>query len=327
MAFGNMTSDLLFWVFPLLGGLTFADDGGGSGDGGDDGDSGDDGDKKTNGDGPSKTKRVGDMDFKVPEEFKDEKWAQKIKSKDDVWRELSHAQKLIGRKGVIRPSDDAPKEEWDEFYNAQGRPENPEGYEFKTHIEELKDVERNAEIDNFTKNLFHRHGIPKQKAEQIVKEYEEGIYKFQKPVIEKIAKVETEFQKLSRQVLGENKAETMDKFKDIMREPLGDSAFLAQKLETMDNDALMTTIVFAKNLHDKYVGENKITNSPDGSSNMTGDLRSDFRSLSEQKIKLKLNKNLPKHVKDQKIQHLNSQMKKIGEKAAEQGIDLFSKRS
>jgi hypothetical protein len=38
---------------------------------------------------------------------------------------------------------------------------------------------------------------------------------------------------------------------------------------------------------------------------------------------VKLDKNLPEHVKKQKIAHFNSQIQKIGAKASEQGINLF----
>lgn len=269
-------------------------------------------------------KRVGDIEFTVPEEFKEEKWAQDLKSSEDVWSKLAGAQKLIGRKGIIKPDENAPKEEWDAFYSAQGRPDNPEGYEFQRSVPELKDVPRNPEFDNAVKNMFHKHGISKEVAEKIAGDFEAITYDFHKPIIEKNAQVEQEFQRLTHEVFGENKQSALEDFKEVMRDSLGDKAFLAQKLESLDNDALLPMMVFAKNLHDKYVGENKVPVGDGGSGDLTGDLRTDFRALSEKKMRLKLDTNLSKHVKDQKIAHLNSQIAKIGEKASEKGIDLFS---
>jgi len=269
-------------------------------------------------------KRVGDVEFTVPEEYKEEKWAQDLKAAEDVWSKLAGAQKLIGRKGIIKPDDHAPKEEWDAFYNAQGRPENVEGYEFKRTVEDLKDIPRNPEFDNKIKNMFHELGVSKELGETLTGKFEEIVYEFHKPNIEKQAQIDQEFERLTHDVFGENKQSAMEDFKEVMRDSLGNKAFLAQKLESMDNDQLLLTMVFAKNLHDKYVGENKVSVGDGSSGDLTGDLRTDFRTLSEKKMRIKLDTNLSKHVKDQKIAHLNSQIAKIGEKASEKGIDLFS---
>lgn len=280
--------------------------------------------KKTSQTPSEGTKRVGDVEFTVPEEFREEKWAEDLKTQEDVWSKLAGAQKLIGRKGIIKPDDNAPKEEWDSFYNAQGRPENVEGYEFKRTVEELKDIPRNPEFDNKIKNAFHELGISKELGEKLTGKYEEIIYEYHKPNLEKQAQVEQEFQQLTHKVFGDEKQSAMEDFKEVMRDSLGDKAFLAQKLESMDNDQLLLLTVYAKNLHDKYVGENKIQARDGGSSDLTGDLRSDYRTLSEKKMRIKLDNDLSKHVKDQKVAHLNSQIAKIGEKASEKGIDLFS---
>jgi hypothetical protein len=271
----------------------------------------------------SEGKRIGDIEFTVPEEYKNEKWTEDLKSGEDVWKKLAGAQKLIGRKGIIPPDENAPQEEWDAYYNERGRPESPEGYELKTQIEELKNVERNVELDNKIKNVFHKLGLSKDTAEKLTSEYERVIYEAQKPALEKAIKIEQEFQKLTNDVFGSEKQQVMEQFKTVMRESLGDKPFLAQKLETLDNDALVPLMAFAKNLHDKYVGESGIPVSTGKTGDMTGDLRTDYRTISEQKMNVKLNKDLSDHVRKQKLQHLNNQLMKIGEKAEEQGINLF----
>jgi hypothetical protein len=285
---------------------------------------------KTPEEGKAKVDRVGDLTLKVPEQLKEELWTKDIKTPEDLWNKLAGAQKLIGKKGIIPPAKDAPQEEWESFYNAQGRPENPEGYEFKS-IEELKDVPRNPELDNRLKNIFHKRGVSKEVTEAIVAETEKVFYEMTKPELEKTAKqiqeskrIEEEFVKLKTQVLGQEAESTTVAFKSVLKETLGDRAFLAQKLDTMDNDALLSLMVFAKNIHDKYVGENKIPNTPGSTSNMTGDLKTDFQALSQQKLAVKTDKNLPEHVRAQKLMHINSQMMKLGSKAQDAGIDLFS---
>ena len=269
-----------------------------------------------------KPNRIGDLDLKVPDEFKEEAWAKDLKTHEDVWKKLAGAQKLIGKKGIIPPSKDAPKEEWDAHYKALGRPETPEGYEFQS-IEALKAIDRNATLDNGIKQIFHKYNVPKEAAEGIVREYENLLYEFKKPDLEKMTKTEQEFQNLTKEVLGDERDSTINAFKDIMRESLGDKAFLASKLEGLDNDALMPLIVFSKNLHDKYVGENKIKVNNNSVGDMTGDLRSDFQTLSQKKLALKLDKNVPEHIKSQRIEVINKQMMKLGEQAQEKNINLF----
>ena len=268
------------------------------------------------------TKRIGDLDLKVPDEFKEEAWAKDIKTHEDVWKKLAGAQKLIGKKGIIPPGKDASKEEWDAHYKALGRPETPEGYEFK-NIDALKEIERNPTLDNGIKQILHKYNVPKEAAEGIVRDYENLIYEFKKPELEKMTKTEKEFQNLTKEVLGSERDSTISAFKEIMRESLGDKAFLASKLEGLDNDALMPLIVFSKNLHDKYVGENKIKVNNNSVGDMTGDLRSDFQTLSQRKLALKLDKNVPEHIKAQRIEVINKQMMKLGEQAQEKNINLF----
>lgn len=268
------------------------------------------------------TKRIGDLDLKVPDEFKDEAWAKDLKTHEDVWKKLAGAQKLIGKKGIIPPGKDAPKEEWDAHYKALGRPETPEGYEFNS-IDELKDIDRNPTLDNGIKQILHKYNVPKEAAEGIVREYEKLIYDFKKPELDKITKTEKEFQNLTKEVLGDERDSTISAFKEIMRESLGDKAFLASKLEGLDNNALMPLIVFSKNLHDKYVGENKVKVNTTGTGDMTGDLRTDFQTLSQKKLALKLDKNIPEHIKAQRLEVINKQMMKIGEKAKETEVNLF----
>jgi len=56
---------------------------------------------------------------------------------------------------------------------------------------------------------------------------------------------------------------------------------------------------------------------------MTGDLKSDFQALSNKKLQIKNDKNMPDHIKKIQLANLNTQIIKIGGKASEQGIDLF----
>jgi hypothetical protein len=64
-------------------------------------------------------------DFSIPESYQDRGWAKDIKSQEDLWKLTDNAQSLIGKRPAGIPTADAPQEEWDKFYQALGRPEQP----------------------------------------------------------------------------------------------------------------------------------------------------------------------------------------------------------
>jgi len=195
--------------------------------------------------------------LKIPEKFINDPWAKEIKSVDDLWSKMAGAQRLLGKDKIALPGEKATKEEISEFHTKLGRPENPEGYEFKS-VEALKEVERNVELDHGMKKIFFDEGVSKAAGERIVNKYEELVYSMQKPIIEQAAKREVDFQKLADEVLGSDRAAAITAFKSVMRETLGDKAHLASKIEGMDNDALLPLIVLSKNIHDRYTGESRV---------------------------------------------------------------------
>lgn len=261
--------------------------------------------------------------FKIPEKFASEPWAKEVKNVDDLWSKMNGAQKLLGKDKVIIPGKNASAEEVAEYHKRMGRPDNPEGYEFK-NLEALKEVERNAELDHGMKKIFFDEGISKEAGERIVTKYEELIFTMQKPVIEAGAKRDLDFNKLAAEVLGEDRESSITAFKEVMRESLGDKAHLASKIEHLSNDELLPLIVMSKNIHDKYTGETRVIGQPGSPAALSGDLKTDFQSLSSQKLAIKTDTKMPEHIKKMKLANINVQMQKIGVKARDKGIDLFS---
>lgn len=260
--------------------------------------------------------------FKVPEKFAKESWANEVKSVDDLWEKMNGAQKLIGKDKIVLPGENATSDELTAFYERMGRPKNPEGYEFKS-IESLKEITRNADLDHGMKKILFENGVSKEAGEKIVSAYEEVVYTMHKPAIDASAERNLEFQKLADEVLGDDKVASMEAFKSVMREALGEKAYLADKIEGMSNEELLPLIVFSKNIHDKYVGENTVLGRPGGHGKLTGDLKTDFQTLSAQKLEIKNDKNMAEHIKKMKLANLNLEMQRIGTKANAKGINLF----
>jgi len=261
--------------------------------------------------------------FTVPEKYANEPWAKEIKSAEDLWSKTAGAQKLIGKDKIALPGEGATQDELNAFFTRMGRPETPEGYQFSS-IESLKEVDRNVTLDAGMKKIFFSEGVSKAAGERIVSKYEELIYDMQKPSIDAAAKRDMDFQTLAQEVLGDDRVAAITAFQAVMRESLGDKAHLADKIEGLSNEQLMPLIVLSKNIHDKYTGENKIIGRPGQPATLTGNLKSDFQTLSAAKIAVKNDKNMPEHVRKTKLANLNLQMQKIGTKAKDQNIDLFS---
>lgn len=99
--------------------------------------------------------------FVVPEEYKEKGWAQKIKTENDLWKQLSNAQSLIGKKTIGVPDEKASEEEWEEFNKKMANDKTE--YEFDESI--------NSEDREFYKSIFVKNGINKRAGDQIIKAY------------------------------------------------------------------------------------------------------------------------------------------------------------
>lgn len=106
----------------------------------------------------------------IPETYK-ESAVGKYATVGELVKGYDNAQKLIGAKGVILPTDKSTPEEVEKFYNTLGRPEKPEGYKFSP-IEKLhKAIQITPEDDKAFKTLMHKHGIPQKQADALRRDY------------------------------------------------------------------------------------------------------------------------------------------------------------
>ena len=66
-------------------------------------------------------------DYKIPDEYKDEPWASKVKSESDLWKQVKNLQGLVGKKSIPPDLSKATPEEREAFY-AQTRPADVAAY-------------------------------------------------------------------------------------------------------------------------------------------------------------------------------------------------------
>ena len=111
--------------------------------------------------------------FLAGDEFAELRENESLKTIPDVptlAKAMVDTKALVGRKGVILPKEDAPPEEWDQFYAALGRPESPEAYDIKP--EGLPDdFPYMPELESAYRKLAHEAGLTPAAAKKIYDGY------------------------------------------------------------------------------------------------------------------------------------------------------------
>ena len=75
---------------------------------------------------------------------------------------------LVGKKGLILPTEKDPPEKWDEFYKALGRPETPDGYEIVKPEGLPKEMPYSEERVGDFKILAHKIGLSPTQVKELV---------------------------------------------------------------------------------------------------------------------------------------------------------------
>lgn len=116
---------------------------------------------------PSPTPEPGKADdppaYKIPDAYKDKPWAAKIKSEDDLYKQIDTLDALKGKKQVVPDFKTATPAEIEQYY-AQTRPESKDAYTFSDDtMPELKGA--------LSESLF-KNGITAVQANALIKDYE-----------------------------------------------------------------------------------------------------------------------------------------------------------
>lgn len=86
----------------------------------------------------------------------------------------------VGEDAIIAPGKDATPEQWNDFYSKLGRPETPEGYEFKFD----EGIKADEDMMNFGKQLFHELGASPEKAQAAADKWNEFAATMQNSAVE-----------------------------------------------------------------------------------------------------------------------------------------------
>lgn len=111
---------------------------------------------------PASTPPATQPDFAIPDGYKDKPWAAKIKTPDDLWKQLDNTQALVGKKMVVPDWDKADPKEIDE-YIGNLRPKDKTAYKF---ADDVPEEQRTAYAD-----MLHDVGIPAYQANKLIEKY------------------------------------------------------------------------------------------------------------------------------------------------------------
>lgn len=121
----------------------------------------------TGGDTTTTTTATGDTttapSFAVPDAYKDKPWASKIKTGDDLWKQLENAQTLIGRRNPVPDFDKATPQELEDFLG-QMRPADAKAYDFSGGDKDYVP----SELDPQFAEALHKAGLPPKIANGLI---------------------------------------------------------------------------------------------------------------------------------------------------------------
>jgi|GEM_PF-3504561 len=110
------------------------------------------------------------------EDLRDDKTLPRIKRIWDLGKSYVHVRKQVPLEKIARPNENFTEADWNEFYEAGGRPKTAEDY----NITKPKDFPKEYWDDNRSKGfqkLFHKLGLSKKQCDDLVKYNNEEVLK------------------------------------------------------------------------------------------------------------------------------------------------------
>lgn len=106
---------------------------------------------------------------RLPEGLREAPALKNFKSLEGLTKSLLSAQKMVGADKLVMPNDSSSDEEKAEFFSKIGRPDTPEGYEFKKIDPNSlpKGLDANPEFEKAFANKAFELGLSKDQANQL----------------------------------------------------------------------------------------------------------------------------------------------------------------
>lgn len=189
-----------------------------------------------------------DFSNMIPEDYKEKPYMKDIDSMDKLFEQFDNTQKLIGKRSI--PGADSPQEEWDQFFNKLGRPEDPDKYEFDT-VELPDELKRTDDQVGLMKKIFHEAGLTPQQANTILKKTDEATieyYNNNKEAFEnQLKQRDQEFEEKATKLFGERKETALATAETMLKKyvPQGFEA----EVQGLDNKTMLVLSAVLNNIH------------------------------------------------------------------------------
>ena len=182
-------------------------------------------------------------EFKVPDAYKDKPWSSKIKSSDDLWKQLENTQSLIGQK-TIQPIDytKATPEEI-KAHHAKTAPSDMSAYKFAVPDDPVSKAVGSA---------FMEAGINEHQGQAVIKalapffEKMDGDIKLQ-------STSEEGYMSLAQKAFGDNYKETIGKAEKLLKE-VAPNDEVKKALDDMPNEQRIVLDQMVAAMAEKYEG-------------------------------------------------------------------------
>lgn len=147
-------------------------------------------------------------EFSVPDEYKDRGWASKVKSQDDVWKQIDNLDTLNGKlaaKATTFDYDNATPEEIEKHFDSM-RPKTSKDYTFERG--ESEDEEKMEMV----KEVFHKSGVTDFQAKKLA----EGLREFRAKELAKAFNAE-DYEKTMEEAYGKDYKKTVGQAANLMK--------------------------------------------------------------------------------------------------------------
>lgn len=157
--------------------------------------------------------------FSIPEEYAGKGWAEKIKSQDDLFKQIDNLDSLVGKRQI--PGEGATDQEWDEFFGKIGKPESPDKYQL-TDPEMPEGFALPDDFKSKAQKIMHESGLTQKQADTLYQKFlQEEISvagSNQKAMAEKQKELDAQFDEVTTKLFGDKFEEVSARSQNIIKE-------------------------------------------------------------------------------------------------------------
>lgn len=183
--------------------------------------------------------------FVLPDAYKDKPYLKGVDSQEKLLKMLDGAQELIGKKGSGIPKVDAPKEEWDAYYESIGRPKTAAEYQFdgvdKADPKFLPKVQA----------AMHKHGLTASQAKGLWADVNGAISEAitEKGLADK--QTDVDFEKLATDTFGVERDRILARGKELIYANI--SPAMKDAVEKLPNESLVVLADVLRSIDKRYI--------------------------------------------------------------------------